>query len=324
MRKLVSCISHMKLASVIFLFVLLTYAGGRDCLAAEGAFSNYFPGAYGDYAVATAPEPGWIYANYNLFYNAEVDQTVLQGRVNADLDTFAYVNMSALLHVFEEPVLGGRFAMGGFLPVGYADLQASVSGPNVSLAVDSSETAMGDITLMPASFYWNSGNWHFNLYELVVTPTGQYDIDNLINLGRNYWSFDTVFAFTNLNMENGREFSLVTGYMANGENDDTDYETGNELHIDAMVNQFFSETFALGIHGYYYKQLEGDSGTGATLGDFKGDSWGLGPSFLWIPKIGGGKFSITGTWLHDIEATRRLKSDYAVITLVWQFGSGGN
>jgi len=308
----------------VMLALILSLLGTRVSLAAEGASSNYFPGGYGDYAVATAPSPGLIYANYNLFVDASVNRTVLQGRVNVAFDTFAYVNMSAFIYAFDKPVLGSQFAMAVFLPLGYADFDAQLAGPAGAVAVDDSTTALGDITLMPASFYWNRDNWHFNLYELVVTPTGEYDVDNDINLGRNYWSFDTVFAMTNLNMENGREFSLVAGYMINGENDDTDYDTGNELHVDAMFNQFLSETFALGLHGYYYRQLGGDSGSGAILGDFKGDSYGLGPSFLWIPESGGGKFSVSGTWLHDLDASNRLESDYAVVTLAWQFGSTGS
>ena len=304
----------------VFLVVMLTLVMTPAAFAAEGGASNYFPGGYGDFAVAVAPEPGWIFANYNLFVDADIDRTVLQGRVNLGLETFAYINMSALLYTCKKPVLGGSFAMGGFLPIGYADLKAQVSAP-INADVDDSETNLGDITLLPASLYWNSGNWHFNMYELVVTPTGQYDVSNNINLGRNYWSLDTVFALTNLNMDNGREFSLVTGYMFNDENDDTNYETGDELHIDAMFNQFLSESFALGLHGYYYDQVEGDSGTGAVLGDLKGESYGIGPSFLWIPASGGGRFSVSGTWLHDLEATNRLESDYAVVTLVWQLGS---
>jgi hypothetical protein len=218
-------------------------------------------------------------------------------------------------------VLNGHFAMGGFLPLGYASLDANLIAQNNIILIDDSETALGDITLLPASFYWNSGNWHLNLYEMIVTPTGQYDVDNNINLGRNYWSFDTVFALTHLDMDSGREFSLATGYMINTENDDTDYRTGDELHVDAMFNQFLSETFGLGLHGYYYKQVTGDSGDGAVLGDFKGESYGIGPSFLWIPKAGDGKFSISGNWLHDLEATNRLESDYVVVTLAYQFGA---
>jgi len=307
----------------IALTMLIVSLAVPRAFAAEGASSNYFPGAYGDFAVATAPNPGWTYANYNLFYAADVDRTVLQGRVNVALDTYAYINMSALIYAFDEPVLGGRFAVGGFLPLGYAALEANLVGQIATVSVDDSETALGDISLLPASFYWNNGNWHFNLYELIVTPTGQYDVDNNVNLGRNYWGFDTVFAVTNLNMENGREYSLVAGYIINTENEDTNYNTGNELHVDAMFNQFLSETFAVGLHGYYYTQVEGDSGSGAILGDFKGESYGIGPSFLWIPAWGGGRFSVMGTWLHDLDATNRLESDYVHVTLAWQFGATG-
>ncbi len=157
----------------------------RSTGAGEGGSSNYFPGTYGDYAVAAAPSQGWTYANYNLLYSAEVDRAALQGRLNTSLDTSAYINMSALVYAFEEPILGAQFAMGGFVQIGYADLETTVTGLLGTFSADDSETALGDITLLPGSFYWNDGNWHFNLYELVVTPTGQYDIDNSVNLGRN-------------------------------------------------------------------------------------------------------------------------------------------
>jgi hypothetical protein len=123
---------------------------------------------------------------------------------------------------------------------------------------------------------------------------------------------------TYLDLESGRDFSIVAGYMINSENDDTDYQTGDEFHVDWMLNQFFSEGFALGVHGYYYNQVEGDSGDGAIPGNFKGESVGVGPSVLWTPAAGDGKISIIGTWLHDLDATNRRESDYGVVTLVWQ------
>ena len=74
----------------------------------------------------------------------------------------------------------------------------------------------------------------------------------------------------------------------------------------------------------FYQQVTGDSGNGAIPGDFKRESSGIGPSFLWIPKSGGGKFSVTGTWLHDLHASNRMEGDYAVVTLAWQFGASAN
>ncbi len=303
-------------SAAIFLSISLLSEYSSLSGAAEGASSNYFPGTYGDYAAAVGPEPGWLLLDYNLFYTAEVDRAVLQGRETAELDVFSYVNMPALLYTFEEPVAGARFSMGVFLPVGVVDLEVTL--PLLGVDDDARETNIGDANLLPASLYWNTGNWHVNLYELVIAPTGQYDVDNAVNLGRNYWSFDSVLGVTYLDLESGRDFSIVAGYMINGENDDTDYQTGDEFHVDWMLNQFFSEGFALGVHGYYYKQVEGDSGDGAILGNFKGESVGIGPSVLWTPVAGDGKFSITGTWLHDLDATNRLESDYGVVTLVWQ------
>ena len=307
--------------NVVFcLFGALILSSGRIAVAAEGASSNYFPGSYGTVAVATPPTVGWTYLNYSLFFGAGTERVVLQGRLNVDLDTAAYFNMSSGVYAFEKPVLGGRFAMGVTLPLGYADLASQLVGPTSTTAVDESETGLGDMLFLPASLFWNDGNWYYNLYELIVAPTGKYDVNDNINIGRNYWSFDTVIAVTNLNMTTGRDSSLVAGLMINTENDATDYRTGNELHVDAMYNQFLLEAFALGLHGYFYQQVTGDSGSGAILGDFKGQSYGIGPSFLWLPKWGGGNFSVTGTWLHDLHATDRMEGDYAVVTLTWQFG----
>ena len=68
-----------------------------------------------------------------------------------------------------------------------------------------------------------------------------------VNIGRNYWSFDTVMAATWFNAETGTELSVIPGLMMNTENPDTNYRTGTEFHVDAVANQFLSETFAVGV-----------------------------------------------------------------------------
>ncbi len=107
--------------------------------------------------------------------------------------------------------------------------------------------------------------------------------------------------------------------MLNAENPDSNYRTGTEFHLDAMVNQFLSETLAVGVHGYAYKQIDGDSGTGAILGDFEGDSLGAGLAISWIPAFGGGKVAVSGKWLHDIDATNRMEADYGALSISVQF-----
>lgn len=57
-------------------------SAGRVAVAADGTSSNYFPGGYGTVAVATPPTVGWTYLNYNLFFAADTDIAVMQGRLN--------------------------------------------------------------------------------------------------------------------------------------------------------------------------------------------------------------------------------------------------
>ena len=88
-----------------------------------------------------------------------------------------------------------------------------------------------------------------------------------------------------------------------------DYQTGQELHLDVVFNQFLSETFAVGIQGFFLKQITGDSGSGALLGDFKAEAAGVGPALLWTTKIGKQDVSFIAKWLHEFHAENRLEGD---------------
>ena len=56
----------------------------------------------------------------------------------------------------------------------------------------------------------------------------------------------------------------------NGENPDTDYRTGKELHFEAGVTKHLTKELSVGLIGAHYRQITGDSGPGATLGSYKG------------------------------------------------------
>ncbi len=274
--------------------------------AGEGAFSNYFPGAYGSLLPGVAPEPGYVFANVNLLYNAKASRAVGQGQLQTSIESEAFYSLFQGLHVWDAPALGGRFAIGGYLPLGYASYSSSIGGL---------ERSQGDIGLIPASYYWSSGDFHANVYGLIIAPTGEYDTNSSVNIGRNYWSLDTVAALTWFNPDSGTEFSVVPGLMFNSENSDTNYRTGTEFHMDFMFNQFL----ALGLHGYVYSQLTGDSGSGALLGDFKGEAVGIGPAISWIPKSAGGAVALSASWVHDVHSENRLSGDYATISFGIQF-----
>ncbi|WP_170424975.1 SphA family protein [Ruegeria arenilitoris] len=301
---------------------LVAAAIGDVAQAAEGGGSHYLPGVLGDIFLALPPEPGFQVANVSWFQTGSLGTTLLEGQVGLDLDTDTFINMTSLAYTFEQPVLGGLYTIAMAVPFGYASLDGALTGPlGGQIPFSDDSLALSDIAFTPIQLNWNSGPWSFRFAETIIAPTGAYstaDAD-LVNLGRNYWSFDTVGAVTWFNPETGTEFSAAAGIMINTENSATDYKTGNEFHLDAVYNQFLSPELAVGLRGYYYQQLTADSGSGATLGAFKSSSYGIGPGFVWIPESAGGGLTILGKWMHDFGAENRFEADYVTLTAAWTF-----
>lgn len=320
-RQVVQWLKSTAVAGLAGLALLSMFAL-PDTFAAEGASSHYLPGAGGDIFLALPPEPGLQIADVLWYQTGSTDTAVLEGLVSFGVDLDLFLNLVSMSYTFEKSVLGGRYTIGAAIPFGYGDMEGSITGPQggrIEFSDDSFD--LSDIAIIPVQMSWSSGQWSFKLWESIVAPTGGYDTSgtDLVNLGRNYWSFDTVGAVTWFNPDSGTEVSVAPGIMFNTENSDTDYETGTEFHVDFVANQFLSESLALGLRGYYYYQLTGDSGAGATLGDFKSESYALGPGLVWIPEFGGGKLTVLGKWLHDFSADNRFESDYITLTVAWKF-----
>jgi hypothetical protein len=277
---------------------------------AEGGYSNYVPGTYGDFGMALAPTETWTLRNDLYYYDASTDLSLRSENLELGADLNFLMNFTTLLYNPDVEVFGAQFAAGVFVPLVDLDIDTSLSVGDRIISASDSATGLGDILLIPFALYWNSGNIHTSFAQFIVTPTGEYSTGNLINNGLNYWSFDTNFALTHLNPETGREFSFNIGHIYNTKNTDTDYQTGRELHLDVVFNQYFSETFAAGIHAFYLNQITGDSGSGAVLGDFKAEAAGIGPALLWTKKMGGQEVSFIAKWMHDFHAENRLEGDH--------------
>ena len=95
--------------------------------AAEGGYSNYLPGTYGDFAVAVAPDPGLTLRNDLYYYNADESRAVLQGQARADLDVSFVTNLLTALYMTEHQILGGNYAFDALLPLMRTDIEAEAS-----------------------------------------------------------------------------------------------------------------------------------------------------------------------------------------------------
>ena len=294
---------------------------GSAVLAAEGGVSHYLPGLAGDLGFALPPAPGWQVANILWSQSGEIGATVAGGRATADLDLRLTLDIVAASYAFDRTVLGGTYSVGVVVPFGYAELEGELTtsgGARRSFSEDSFGVA--DMAIIPLQLNWSRGNYHFELSQSIIPPTGTYDEDELVNLGLGYWSFDTIGAFTWLNPNSGTEVSVALGLMHNAENTNTEYHTGNESHLDWAVNQFLTETFAVGLRGYRLNQLKGDSGEGAVLGNLEGFEQGVGAGFVWTPELAHGHLAIAGKYMRDYDVRGgRFDSDYTQLTLGWTF-----
>jgi hypothetical protein len=326
-RFIMDILMHTFIGCMLCLGIL--FSGQLPVYASEGGSSYYFPGAFATFAVAATPDSGFQFVNQTLYYHADVDKAVLQGRVGLSLKATALYNYFGGSYTPEAPVLGGRLQVGAAVPVGYVSLKAGIDTTNFgSQDVSDRDFNIGD-SIMSGSLFWKTGDFYFKVTEMVFAPTGVYSTSNLANIGRNYWGFDTSCALTWLSSKTGTEISIMPGIIFNMENNDTKYKTGNEFHMDYMLNQFLAKNFALGAQGYYYKQATGDSRSGTELfdykgesygfGDFKGESYGFGPAMLWQPGFGNGKLTLIGKWIFDSHHENRMKGDWGQMLIAYKF-----
>ncbi|MEO8351403.1 MAG: transporter [Chthoniobacteraceae bacterium] len=193
-----------------------------------------------------------------------------------------------------------------------------VRGPNgkKTLHVTDNDFGFSDMVILPGIIDWDHGNWHWTLGLGIYAPTGDYSPDDLAPLGKNYWSFEPFGGVTYLNTKNGIEVSAGAALDFNTTNHDTDYRSGNQLNLEWLVAQHLAGGFSVGATGYYYQQFTGDRGSGATNGDFRARTAGIGPTlgFTWKDK-----FAMNLQWFHEFDTSRRFEGDVISFNASWTF-----
>ena len=300
--------------------VLGMFVGQQPVYATETGGSYYFPGISATFAPGMAPHPGYMAVDQMLFLSGKHDKTLQGGRVNFDLQTNAIFNFVGLTYASKKTAPeGNTWQVGGFIPVATVNVNVGLASERAAHGLSDSSTTLGDAMLF-GSLYWKNGDIHYKVMQSVFVPTGAYDKYNLANAGRNYWGFDTTFAMTWLDMKSGMEVSFAPGIMFNTVNPATDYLSGNEFHMELAVNKhYFKQHYAIGLHAYYYRQITGDSGSGAKLGSFNGEAFGIGPAFLWSPPAAKGRLNIIAKWLFDVSHQNRMDGSYGQLMIGYSF-----
>lgn len=308
-------------ALVATAFLLIAPPAAR---ADEGGVSFWAPGLYGSLA-AVPGTPGWSFAA--VYYRVQVQADgnkafVRGGRVEAGLDAKVDSVFFGPTYIFAEKFLGAQVAVSLLGVAGRSDIaiSATLTGPlgnTISGRREDARTMFGDL-YPQATMKWNQGVNNFMTYVTGDIPVGAYDPSRLANLGIGHGAIDGGFGYTYLDPAKGHEFSVVTGLTYNFKNTDTQYQNGVDFHVDWGASHFLSKQVFVGVVGYYYNQLTGDSGSGATLGPFKSRVIGVGPQFgVIFPAAEGvqGFLGIKG--YRDFDAQNRPEGWNAWVTLAF-------
>ena len=300
--------------------------------AEEGGNGHYTPGATSSFIDTLPYEPGFAYVNQFLYYGGDIGggrSLPLGLNIASEVEATSYADTHVLLYQTDYELLGGRYGTAIGIPLVRTDIDVSgtltrnprrpgriipVRGDlSKSKTVSDTAEGLGDIYAAPFMLVWKKGDFKYDTRLGFYAPTGKYDENDLANLGKNYWTFEPAVSLSYFGSKNGIEVTTFAGVDVNTENQDTDYRSGEQAHVDLTVAQHLplgKGFVGLGAKGFYYEQISGDSGDGAILGDFEGRTVGVGPIISYITKVGGADVVFEAKWLPELDTERRLEGDY--------------
>lgn len=319
---------QLKWSAAVFGLSILIAA--RAVLATEAGTSLYLPGAYNDFSAAVFGPAGIHFRNDFHPHHGKVSRAIVGGRLLHDVDHRVWTNTFKFSLFTDARIFGGRYGAALAVPILFhARAEGFLETPDGRMRQRDRVAGLGDLYLTPARLNWRWGDHHLTLGQSVFAPTGSYEAGRVINLGRNHWGFDSHLSYTWLHAR-GHELSLTAGYLVNTRNPATRYRSGDEFHLDSLLAQRFTPRLAVGVPGYWYRQLTSDDARilrDLGLGGFRGESAGIGLAVLYNPTIGGTETRLVLKWVHDVHARRRAQGSGIMLAAAfdlwsWRAGSG--
>lgn len=281
----------LRIAAMLTLGIAVPLIDARPADGAEGGIGFYLLGQRGSFAAILPPPGTYLQADAYGFSGRQQANIPQGGRLDLDLEADAFLPLVSGIWAPEGVEVGpARPYFGVTFVSGYkrVSLDAELTGPGgdtISGARETSDFLIGD-PVVSAGLGGGTGPWFWTGTLAVNVPIGDYELGRPTNIAFNRWAGDLTGAVTWLDEATGREASFAIGYTVNGENDATDYTTGDELHVEAAASQTFASGWTLGLGGYHYQQVTADSGQSALLGDFKGRVTGVGPAVAYTGSLG--------------------------------------
>lgn len=309
-----------------FLMAALSMLAAIPALAEEGGSGHYLPGSIASFVDGTASAPTFVARVNGIYYDGSFgrEPVPIAGVTAVNLEARSYA--AGLTLLWRPPVEIApklSYAMSATIPYVWLDVTGTVTAGTGKGKRSDSIDGIGDIVLMPLMLnYEFTKDLHGDFRLGVYAPTGDYEAGRLANTGKNFWTIEPTIGLLYFGQKNGIEASGYVGIDFNSENNDTNYQSGSQLHFDGTLAQHFplAGGFAgVGASGFWYEQVTGDSGSGATFGNFEGRTIGAGPAISYVTKVGSVDIVSELKWLHEFDTQKRLEGDYIWLKVVFKF-----
>jgi hypothetical protein len=314
----------------------LLAAAGSPAVAVEGGIGAYFMGTRDTFAGIVPPPGTYLSFTYDHL-EGKVDGLSVGGLpIRADTDLSLNLLRVGITQSFEGQLWGGTPAINLTIPYVNPQLTwTAVTPPLAGAAIDDQTSGFGDISVT-ALVGWHRDKFHYSTGLTVYAPTGEYDtatvdlrdrsVDALSN-GKNVWTFQPFVAATWLDIETGFEASGAMSLLFSTENSATNYQTAPAIQLEGAVVQRIRSGWGFGLTGYFYQQLDDDSGSGAhlTRAALDADSLqarvaGAGPIVTYSGgQLFGADVSLKMKYVAEFGAKRRFESDIVTVNLALAF-----
>ncbi len=322
--------------SLLFVFGLIWVFMSTCAKQSMAIDMETYPNGAEAFMVGAAPPPGLTYINYFYFYSADElkdsdgDDSKLLDRLTVfgDVERFIWIS--------KKKIFNANYGQHFFLLFVDATLDLDGSfGPEGGDEYEDSDIPYLIWSPMLLTWHLMGGKLHtvLDIADIYI-PLYNQDNDNFMSLGRNYWTFEPVFAITYLPTP-AWEFSAKFMYDFNTRQENyspgppvkIDRTPGQEFHMDFNMSYGVNPDLRIGLSGYYYRQVTNDKFHGtdkypaplkAVLDSIEGEQgqvWALGPG-IWYKH---GKFMLTLRSQFEFEAKNHPEGYNVWLKFIYPF-----
>lgn len=289
-------------------------------MAAEGGFSTYGLGG-ASFGAGITPPPGVYLSTVGVHLEGKTDFGLTIGGVPLDFGlNYEIFSVAANgLWVPETKVLGGNLGVSVTVPYAWLDMTAQLTGPGGgSLSGTVEGAGIADVAGR-LQLGWQEGTFFHSVYVQGLAPTGRYELGFKPNIGLNRPAIDVGWGFTWIEPSSTWQVNGTAGYTFRTENDLTDYTSGDEFHVEWAIGRDFAKGLTLGVSGYSYRQLSGDSGPGAVLGPLKGSVDAVGPAMSYSTTLGATPLTISARYYKEFNVDKRWDTNATFLSATMKF-----